>query len=124
MVHEACCIGCSLSPFASPSTVRIVCAVRLHREHQARAHRRAVDDHRAGAADAMLAADMRAGLAAILADRVGQRLARLDADGVVAAIDGEGNVASSRSCGLLSLRIAARMRCGVAGHLVDLDAER
>ena len=36
-------------------------AVGLHREHQAGAHRRAVDQHRAGAADAVLAAGMRAG---------------------------------------------------------------
>ena len=57
-------------------------AVRLYREHQARAHRLAVDEHRAGAADAVLAADMRAGLTAILANRVGQRAARLDANGV------------------------------------------
>ena len=67
-------------------------ALRLHREHQARAHRLAVDDHRAGAADAVLAADMRAGLPAIVADGVDQRLARLDADGVVAAVDGQRDV--------------------------------
>ena len=60
-------------------------AVRLHREHQARAHRLAVDEHRAGAADAVLAADMRAGLPAILADRVGQRAPRLDANGMAPA---------------------------------------
>ena len=62
-------------------------ALRLHREHQAGAHRLAADDHRAGAADAVLAADVRAGQPAVLADRVDQRLARLDADGVVAAVD-------------------------------------
>ncbi len=53
-------------------------AIGLHGEHQAGAHRLAVDQHRAGAADAMLAADMRAGLAAVVADRVDQRAARLD----------------------------------------------
>ena len=36
-------------------------AVGLHREHQAGAHRLAVDQHRAGAADAVLAAGMGAG---------------------------------------------------------------
>ncbi len=55
-------------------------AVGLDREHQAGADRLAVEDDRAGAADAVLAADMRAGLAAVVADRVDQRLARLDAD--------------------------------------------
>ena len=77
---NACCSGCSSSPFASPSTVRIWRALRLHREHQAGAHRLAVEQDRAGAADAVLAADMRPGLAAILADRIDQRAARLDAD--------------------------------------------
>ena len=62
-------------------------AVGLHREHQAGAHRLAVDDHRAGAANAVLAADMGAGLPAILADGVDQRAPRLDRDGVVAAVD-------------------------------------
>ena len=56
-------------------------AVRLHREHQAGAHRFAFDDHRAGAAHAMLAADMRAGEPAFVADGVDQGAARLDADG-------------------------------------------
>ena len=59
---NACCSGCSSSPSARPSTVRISLARRLHRKHQAGAHRLAVDDHRAGAADAVLAADMGAGL--------------------------------------------------------------
>jgi len=39
----------------------------LHREHQAGAHRLVVDQHGAGAADAVLAAEMRTGEAAILA---------------------------------------------------------
>src|SRR5262249_1319165 len=67
-------------------------AVRLHGEHQGGAHRLAVEDHRAGAADAVLAADMGAGLPAVVADRIDQGLARLDLDRVVAAIDGEGDV--------------------------------
>ena len=62
-------------------------ALRLHREHQTGAHRIAVHQHRAGTADAVLAADMRAGLTAILADGIGQRAARLDAHGVRPAVD-------------------------------------
>src|SRR5215510_9350379 len=69
-----------------------VLILRLHREHQTRAHRFAVDDHRAGPADAMLAADMRAGLPAVLADGIDQRLAWLDPNGVLAAVDGQGDV--------------------------------
>src|SRR6266700_743856 len=67
-------------------------ALRLHREHQAGAHRVIVEDHRAGSADAVLAADMGAGLPAILADRIDQRLARLHPDGVIAPIDGERDI--------------------------------
>jgi hypothetical protein len=85
---KALCSGCSLSPSASPSTVRM----RLHGEHQAGPHGDIVEDHRAGAADAVLAADMRAGLPAIVADRVDQGLARLDPDRMVAPVDVEGDV--------------------------------
>ena len=63
--------------------------LRLAREHQAAPHRRAVEQDRAGAAHPVLAAEMGAGQPAILADRVGQRLARLDADGMRLAVDRE-----------------------------------
>ncbi len=56
-------------------------AVRLNGEHQAGARRHIVHQHGAGTADAMLAADMGAGLAAILADGIGERAPRLDIDG-------------------------------------------
>ena len=49
-------------------------AVRLHREHQAAAHDLAVDAHRAGAADAVLAAGVRAGQAEFLAQEIDQVL--------------------------------------------------
>ena len=62
-------------------------AVGLHGEHQAGAHGLVVDDHGAGAAHAVLAADMGAGLAAIVADGVDQRFARLDPDRIIAAVD-------------------------------------
>ena len=65
----------------------------LHREHQARAHRFAVDQHRAGAADAVLAADMGPGLAAIVADGIDQGAPRIDAHAVTASVDGEGDLA-------------------------------
>ena len=56
-------------------------AVGLHRQHQAAAHDRAVDPHRAGAADAVLAPDMRAGEAELGAQEIDQVLS----DGNVAA---------------------------------------
>ena len=72
--------------------MRIFLPGRLHGEHQAGAHRLVVDDHGAGAAHAVLAADMGAGLPAIVADGVDQRFARLDADRVIAAVDVERDV--------------------------------
>src|SRR5262249_56177843 len=47
---------------------------------------------RAGAANAVLAADMGAGLPAIVADGVDQRLARLDPDRVIAPVNGKRDV--------------------------------
>ena len=64
-------------------------AVALHRQHQAAAHDLAVDAHGAGAADAVLAADVAAGEAEILAQEIDQRLARLDALGDALAVDGQ-----------------------------------
>src|SRR5256885_16735968 len=53
-------------------------AVRgLDRQHQARAHRPAVDDDRARPADAVLAADVGAGEIEVIPQEVRQRLARL-----------------------------------------------
>ena len=51
---------------------------RLHREHQAGARAAAVDQHRAGAAHAVLAAEMRAGEAELVAQEIGERQPGLD----------------------------------------------
>src|ERR1700728_527081 len=67
-------------------------ALRLNGEHQAGAHRLVVDNYGTGAADAVLAADMGTGLAAIVADGIDQRLARLDADRIIAAVDSQRDV--------------------------------
>ena len=53
-------------------------AVDLDGEHQARAHRDAVELDRAGAADPVLAADVRARQAELVAQEVAQKQARLD----------------------------------------------
>src|SRR5450759_4653837 len=67
-------------------------AVALHRQHQAAAHDLAVHAHGAGAAGAVLAADMAAGERQALAQEIDQRLARLDALPHLLAVDGQGNV--------------------------------
>ena len=64
-------------------------AFGLHREHQAGAHRLAVDQHGAGAADAVLAADMGAGQPQMMAQAIGERQARLDLDLDRLAVDFE-----------------------------------
>ena len=61
------------------------CIVGLHGEHQAGAHRFAIDNDRAGAADTMLATDMGSGLSAIFTDGIGQRAPRFDGNRVIAA---------------------------------------
>ena len=62
-------------------------ALHLHRESEARPRRRAVDQHGAGAANAVLAADMGAGQAEILAQHVREQAARLDSGLVSTPID-------------------------------------
>src|SRR5262245_53650019 len=68
-------------------------ALGLHRKHQTRAHGLAIEQDGAGAADAVLAADVGAGLAAVVADGVDQRAARIDADVMAPAVDGERKLA-------------------------------
>ena len=58
--------------------VVIVRALGLRGEHQAGAHRDAVEQHGAGAADAVLAAGMRALEVELVAQAIEQRGARLD----------------------------------------------
>ena len=116
MIHEGALHRMQLVAVREPLDGADLLAVGLHGKHQAGAHRLAVDDHGAGAADAVLAADMGAGLPAILADRIGQRAPRLDRDRVLAAVDGERDRCFSASCALLLRHAsAARIRCGVAG---------
>ena len=56
-----------------PSTVAISGAIGLHGERQAGAHAVAVDQDRAGAADAVLAADVGAGQAKFAAQEIGEQ---------------------------------------------------
>src|SRR5262249_27007076 len=56
-----------------------------------------------------------AGQSAVLADRIDQGPARFDLDPVVAAVDGEKDVAFVVHGRFSTARSAARMRCGVAG---------
>ena len=62
-------------------------------EGDARAYRRAVDKERAGAADAVLAADMGAGKVVRLAQQVSEMRARLDLGAQRAAVDRQADLA-------------------------------
>src|SRR5262249_32091492 len=64
-------------------------SIALHGQHQAAAHYDTVHAHTAGAAHAMLAADMAAGEREVLAQKVDQRLARIDAFAHLFAVDGD-----------------------------------
>ncbi len=78
-----------------------VAAVGLDGEREAGAHRLAVELHRAGAADAVLAADLGAGQP-LVADEVRQQRARLHLGLVLGAVEAHGD--------------AARHGRGVAAH--------
>ena len=68
-----------------------VVAIRLHREHQARARRAPVEQDGAGAADPVLAAEMGAGEPELVAQEVRERVANLDFFLVPLAVDGQRN---------------------------------
>src|ERR1051325_646050 len=66
-------------------------AVRLHGEHRARLHRLPVEEDRADAALAGVAADVRAGEAELVAQEVDEEEARLDVRRLLRAVDREGD---------------------------------
>ena len=75
---NAACIGCSASPSRQALDGGDLVPVVHHREGQAGVDAPAVDQHRAGAALAVVAALLGAGQAEVLAQRVEQRHARLE----------------------------------------------
>src|SRR5580704_5708044 len=66
-----------------------VAPVRLHPEHEAGPDRGGVHEHRARAADAVLTAQVGAGVAEVVAQHVRQRPAGLDGELVLGAVDPE-----------------------------------
>ena len=124
MIHEGLLHRMQLVAIRQPFDGADLLAIGLHGEHQAGAHRLAVDDDRAGAADAVLAADMGAGLPAILADGVSQCAPRLDADRVVAAVDGQGDGGLFAHAAFSALRKRRADALRRRRYFVDLHAER
>ena len=89
--------------------------VGLHPEDQAGPHRRAVEDHRARPADAMLAAEMGAGIAQVVTEHVGQRPAGLDDQFVLAAVDLQGDLVQVLHAVTPACLRAALRSCGSTG---------
>src|SRR5215471_15371394 len=67
-------------------------AVALHRQHQAAAHHHPVDTYTTGAAYAVLAADVTARERDVFAQKVDQRLARVDPFAHLLAVDDDGDL--------------------------------
>src|SRR5262245_29436305 len=76
-------------------------ALRLHCQQQTAAHGLAVEEHRAGTANPMLAADMRAGQPQLMAQAIGERQARLDRKLDLTTIDLEANLHGVCSAAIL-----------------------
>ena len=62
-------------------------AIGLHREHQAGTHRRAIEQDRAGAANAVFAADMGAGKQQFVAQKIAEQHPRFDTAAIRRAVD-------------------------------------
>src|SRR5262249_60286890 len=104
-------------------------AIALPREHQAAAHDHAVDAQRAGAADAVFAADMAAGEAEGLAQEIDDGLPRIDALAHRLAVDRDRDLVESLAHGRGSMscfatrwvstparcRVTAPLACTAAG---------
>ena len=123
---NASCTRCSSSPSASPSTVVDLVAVGLRREHEARADERAVEQHRARAALALLARVLRAREAELLAQREEQRLALPAVGLVLVAVDAQRDPHAStrfeRALGQHAQRVAPV--AARAAHVVDRRRRR
>ncbi len=107
-----------------PSIVVDLGAVEAGGQHQAAAHDLAIHPHRAGAADAMLAAGMRAGQAEVEAQEVDQVPPRLDAARHALAIDRQGDVQALRSCGDAPWRAGMLTRRAASARAPDGASSR
>ena len=92
-------------------------AIGLDGQHQAAPHGLAIDNHRAGAADAVFAAQMHAGIARVIAQEIAERFAGLDRGAFGSAIDrhfdAEGGLGLAHAAFLMlsaSPRVRAKMR--------------
>src|SRR5205085_6203023 len=88
-------------------------ALSLHGEHEAGAHRLALDEHGACAAHAVLAAQVRSGEPAVLAQRIREAAPGLDLDveGDAVDVQGNGNPVAHGRASRSARSVVARTRC-------------
>ena len=96
---KAACSGCSSAPSADALDRGDLAPVVLHRQREAGQDALAVDQHRAGAARALVAALLRADEAEVLAQGVEQAYPRVDRQVVRDAVDAQGQRHSGRRRG-------------------------
>ena len=103
-------------------------AVALHGKNETAAHHVAVEPHRAGAAHAVLAADMRAGEREIVAQEIDQRLTHLDTRGNVLAVHTNINIEVAHAHAeprrpLILIELIASSACSVISRCVTPDQQ-
>src|SRR5882672_1937831 len=79
-------------------------ALGLHRQHKTAAHSLAIDQHRAGTANPVLAADMRTRQSQMMAQAIGERQARLDRNLDLTTVDLEASLHGVCSAAILRAR--------------------
>ena len=98
-------------------------AAGLHREHEAGTHRFAVHEDRAGAAYAMLAAEMSAGEIQLLADEIRQRHPYFDQTFIGSSVDGNFDELALRSMAHPFFCLGhRRLQCPANQHAADFLA--
>ena len=121
LLTNASWIGCSVPSLRQPLDRRHVAPVGLNREHQARLHERAVHEHRAGAAFADDAADVRAGQPELLAQKVHEQRSRLDLALARFAVDGQRDRMLHHNTPRLVRKTPAAVECAAAGSNKPVD---
>ena len=118
--NASCSAESGPSGSASASTVSTCAALGLRGEQQARAHGAAVEAHGAGAADAVLAADVRAAQPERVAQEVGEQQAVVDVLVHAPAVDGDGELPHAAT----AMRVGALRRCGRRARRRDAAGTR
>ncbi len=108
---KARCSALSVPGSGEPLDGDDVGAVGLHRVLRAAAHRAAVDQDGAGAAHAVLAADMHAECLQLVAQEIAEQHARLGLSRAALAVQGQLDAAAFARCAMQHGHCSALLRC-------------